>query len=114
MGGGVIRDFAFSVLSRLSTPTPLRFGFFPSGSYVRCLDHFTMPSLRYTPGTFIVRTTGALPRTTVLVPSPSHSPRDPNRASQAHGPFEDSAVRRPNHERGTSIANVLVPHVVMT
>lgn len=70
------------VLVRAAPPrrpvSSTRFGFFLSGSYVRCLDHFTMPSLRYTPGTLRVGIPGALPRTTVLVPSPSCPPRDPS------------------------------------
>ena len=85
-----------------------------SGSYVRCLDHFTISSRRYTPGTSSAGTTGAMPRTAVLAPSPSPpAPRPRSRFAGARafrGPCRASLKR----EKGTLISRSLEPRLVST
>ena len=85
-----------------------------SGSYVRCLDHFTISSRRYTPGTSSAGTTGAMPRTAVLAPSPSPpAPRPRSRfagARASRGPCRASLKR----EKGTLISRSLEPWLVST
>ena len=74
-----------------------------SGSYVRCLDRFTIPSRRYTPGTSSAGTTGATPRTAVLAPSPSSpAPRPRSRfagARASRGPCRASLEPRIGNTR---------------
>ena len=78
-----------------------------SGSYVRCLDRFTIPSRRYTPGTSSAGTTGATPRTAVLAPSPSSpAPRPRSRfagARASRGPCRASLEPQKGNTRFTKL-----------
>lgn len=91
----------FRFLKRTPRPLSARRAF--SGSYVRCLDRFTIPSRRYTPGTSSAGTTGATPRTAVLAPSPSSpAPRPRSRfagARASRGPCRASLEPRIGNTR---------------
>lgn len=91
----------FRFLKRTPRPLSARRAF--SGSYVRCLDRFTIPSRRYTPGTSSAGTTGATPRTAVLAPSPSSpAPRPRSRfagARASRGPRRASLEPRIGNTR---------------
>ena len=93
----------FSGTVSIKTPRPLSARRAFSGSYVRCLDRFTIPSRRYTPGTSSAGTTGATPRTAVLAPSPSSpAPRPRSRfagARASRGPCRASLEPRIGNTR---------------
>ena len=101
-----LRDVArvfFSGTVSIKTPRPLSARRAFSGSHVRCLDRFTIPSRRYTPGTSSAGTTGATPRTAVLAPSPSSpAPRPRSRfagARASRGPCRASLEPRIGNTR---------------
>lgn len=103
-----LRDVArvfvfFSGTVSIKTPRPLSARRAFSGSYVRCLDRFTIPSRRYTPGTSSAGTTGATPRTAVLATSPSSpAPRPRSRfagARASRGPCRASLEPRIGNTR---------------
>ena len=93
----------FSGTVSIKTPRPLSARRAFSGSHVRCLDRFTIPSRRYTPGTSSAGTTGATPRTAVLAPSPSSpAPRPRSRfagARASRGPCRASLEPRIGNTR---------------
>ena len=93
----------FSGTVSIKTPRPLSARRAFSGSYVRCLDRFTIPSRRYTPGTSSAGTTGATPRTAVLATSPSSpAPRPRSRfagARASRGPCRASLEPRIGNTR---------------